>query len=414
MKITTNISRHKNLINNFNYLSVLNFFQLLFPLIIYPYLIRVLGKEVYGLVVFANTISAYFTVFINFGFEISEIREISIYRNQKNKISEIVSSVIVIKTIFAFISILLLFLIVILTPELNKYKYLYFSTFGILLDTAINPRFFFQGIEKMKFITILTLISKSIFIVMIFILVKKPEHYILVPFLTSIGAILSSTLGHAFIFFKFRIRLIAPSIHSLIVTIKNSLPFFTARVSTIMINKTNILLIGSYIGYKEVSYYDISEKIINVMRIPYDILNQILFPHVSKTKNIKLVKKVLVILLIIYIFGYFSIYIIAEPIIKIFGGIDLVPAKFILYILSISTIFELASVFMGAPMLLAMGYKKHYNKSVIYGSIFYISVVSIFYLTNMITVYTLSAMTVFASLFILIYRFYYCLKLKLL
>lgn len=409
-KIKSAFKKHKTLISNFNYLSVLQLFQLITPLIIYPYLIRVLGKEIYGVVAFSYAIIAYLTVFINFGFDISEIKEISIYRDNKKKVSEILSTVLTIKIIFALLSILGLFIILQIIPELNKHKWLYIASIGLLLDTAINPRFYFQGVEKMKFITYLTVTSKLIFLVLIFLVIKKPSHYIFVPLFTSIGTLISSLIGLFIVFGKQDVHLIRPSLLNIKEMISNSFPFFTSRVSVLAINKTNILLLGTFVGYTEVAYYDLAEKLVNVMKMPFNIFNQVLFPNVSKTKNIGLVKKTLKYLLGIYVLGYLSLYVISEPIIKIFGGNEMLPARFVLYILGISAITELISVFLGAPMLLVMGYKKEYNGSIIWGSIFYLFLILSLYIFNNIGLYQLAAATVIASAFILIYRTWFCEK----
>ena len=67
---------------------------MLLPLITYPYLIRVLGKEIYGLIVFAQAVVGYLVILVGFGFNISATKEISIHRDNKEKLNEIVSSVI--------------------------------------------------------------------------------------------------------------------------------------------------------------------------------------------------------------------------------------------------------------------------------------------------------------------------------
>ncbi len=402
------------MISNFNYLSILQLFQLLFPLITYPYLIRVLGKDIYGLVIYANTIAGYFLVFISFGFEISEIREISIWRNDKKKVSQIVSTVLTVKSFFALLSFIIFLTAVLLIPRLKEHKWLFFATFGFLIDSAINPRFYFQGIEKMKFITYLTLTSRLFFLISIFVFVVKPGHYVWVPALTSLGAITASIIGLYIIFAKHKLKPLRPDFSGIKETLKNSFPFFSSRVSVLAINRTNILLIGTFIGYGEVAYYDLAEKLVGVMKMPFNIFNQVLFPNVSRTKNIQLVKKILILLLGVYIVGYLSLYILAEPVIKIIGGTELVHAKFVLFILGVTAITELASVFMGAPMLLAMGYKKQYNESIIWGSVFYLCLVGCLYIFSLITIYFLTLSTVLASSFILIYRFWFCKKYKIL
>ena len=76
--LITKIRSNKVLVQNFSYLSALQIFNLLIPLITYPYLIRVVGKETYGLVVFAQAIIGYLVILTDFGFNISATREVSV------------------------------------------------------------------------------------------------------------------------------------------------------------------------------------------------------------------------------------------------------------------------------------------------------------------------------------------------
>ena len=182
-------NHQRALIFNFNYLAVLQVFQLVLPLITYPYLIRVLGAELYGVVAFANAVVVYFNVFIDFGFNISEIREISVNRDDLSQVSKSVSTVIVAKLLLTLVAFVVLFALVFFVPALKAHGWLYLASLGMLLDTALNPRFYFQAVEKMKFITLLNVGARLLFLVMIFVAVKAPEDYVLVPLLTSIGAV---------------------------------------------------------------------------------------------------------------------------------------------------------------------------------------------------------------------------------
>jgi PST family polysaccharide transporter len=92
-KLVNNITLAKNI----GYLSMIQVVNILIPLIIYPYLILTLGKEVFGLTVFVQTVISYLIILVNFGFNLSATREISIHRSNTIKLSEIVSSVFIIK-----------------------------------------------------------------------------------------------------------------------------------------------------------------------------------------------------------------------------------------------------------------------------------------------------------------------------
>lgn len=407
------LSKHKILISNFNFMTILQLSQLLMPLLIYPYLIRVLGKEIYGIIAYSNAIILYFLTFISFGFNISEIKEISIDRDDNEKISKVVSAVLIIRTILFFLAFCSLLILVLAVPILNEHKWLYFAYFGTLINGALNPSFYFQGIEKMKFITIITVVSNLIFLILTFFMVKSASQYVLVPLFTSIGSLLGCSIGLYIVFFKEGLSFSFQPFDLLRKNFRNSIPFFSSRVSALIIEKTNLILLGSFVGYTEVAYYDLANKFATLMKTPLNILNQVLFPNVSRTQNISLVIKTLRIILIFYIMGYLSLFFLGEPMIILFGGIDLLPSKYVLYILGISVVINLISTFLGAPMLLATGHKNEYNNSIIFSSLFYFLIVLILYLFKWIGLYQLASLTTVTGIFVLLFRISYCRKFKL-
>ena len=405
--------RNKTLVDNFNFMSILQVSQILMPLLIYPYLIRVLGKETYGVVAYSNAIVAYLLMLINFGFNISEIKEISELRDQKGKVSEIVSSVLIIRTLLFVAALIVLLICVFAIPFLRVHKWLYLAYSGLLINAALNPGFYFLGIEKMKFITLITLIANLVFLVLTMIIVRKPSQYVLVPLFTSIGSLIGTIIGLYIMLAREKVVFIFQKAYALKAHFKESLPFFTSRVSVLVIDKTNFVLLGSFVGYVEVAYYDLAAKFLAVMLAPVNVFVQVLFPNVSRTRNISLVIKTLKMLLAIYVLGYFSLFLLGEPLIKIIGGIELVPARFVLYILAITAITDLIGTFLGTPVLLATGHKDKYNRSIIYGSIFYAISVLFLYFNNWIGLYQLAALTVCTSIFVLIYRLFFCRIYKL-
>ena len=87
------LKRHAVLFENFTYISILQIFVLVSPLITYPYLVRVLGKELYGWVITAQIIASYCSILVDFGFKRVSARHVAVFRDNKEKLSEIISTI---------------------------------------------------------------------------------------------------------------------------------------------------------------------------------------------------------------------------------------------------------------------------------------------------------------------------------
>src|SRR5690554_4671090 len=112
LKKLTNTEDKKRLLGNFLSLSGLQIFTYILPLITLPYLVRVLGVEKYGLVMFAQSFIMFFHILVDYGFNLSATREIAVNRENKDKITEIYSSVMSIKIMLLAVSFGVLALVV--------------------------------------------------------------------------------------------------------------------------------------------------------------------------------------------------------------------------------------------------------------------------------------------------------------
>ena len=104
------------LIQNFTSLSILQIANYLFPLIVLPYVVRVLGPAKYGLINFAVAFIAYFNLISDYGFSLSGIKEISIIRDDEEKLSKTFSTIITIKLILSIVSFFIFIVIVYFIP----------------------------------------------------------------------------------------------------------------------------------------------------------------------------------------------------------------------------------------------------------------------------------------------------------
>lgn len=265
-----------------------NYFALLFiqcsnfilPLITFPYLVRVLESEKYGLVMIAQSVAIFLTIIVDFGFNISATREISNLRNDKKELSEYYWNVFLIKIILIIVSFLLL---IVLVLTINRFKLdplVYIFSFGLVLGQAIFPTWFFQGIEKMKIITFINISAKAFFTFAIFIFILSPKDYLLVPILNGLGFIISGIIGliYSLKFVSFQ----KPNAKKAIGIAKESFSLLVSNLSVSLYTSSNVLILGFFGGDVIAGIYASIEKLIVASKSIYMPLYQALFPNVSK------------------------------------------------------------------------------------------------------------------------------------
>lgn len=268
--------------SNFFYLFILNVTNFLLPVVTFPYLVSTLGVEKFGLLAFVTSIISYLLIFTDYGFNLSATRQISLHRNDSKKINEIVSAVYSIKLLLVAISVIVLLILVKSIPRFQEYDFIYLFTFGSVIGQSLFPMWFFQGIEKMGFISILNIISKVIFTVCVFVFVRVEADFFLVPVFNSLGYITIGLIALAVLFISYKIKLRKTGWTTIVFYLKDGWHLFISNISVTLYTTAVITILGFYTTNTMVGYYSIADKIIQIIRGMLTPLSQALFPFLVK------------------------------------------------------------------------------------------------------------------------------------
>lgn len=386
---------------------------MLIPLVTYPYLIRVLGKDIYGTVAYAQAVIGYFGILISFGFDISAIKDISINRNNPEKLSEIVNSVITLKGILFLISTFLMVFIIELVPEARNYKLLFYITMMLSLNTVIYPSWYFQGIEQMKYITYISVVSRVIAVPLIFILIRAPKDYLLYPILNGIGAFIGGLISLYIVYFQHRLRFYFPSIKTMIIYLKDSVPIFISNVSINIYVSSNKVIIGTFLSMTDVAYYDLAEKIVNLLKAPQGILSQTLFPKINKDKNKAFVKKLFWLSLFFNLLLFFGVVVFSKYIVILLGGEQMLQAIWLVNILAFTVPIIATSNILGFQMLIPWGHNRAFSRVIVLSGVVYLIQLSVVWAFFGLNIYTISVIMITTEIFVSLYMFYMCKKYNL-
>ena len=411
-KILNRFSDDSNIIiKNLSYLTLMRFFNIGFKFLIVAYLIRVLGERTYGVLTWLDSIVQYFLMLINFGFNIYAAKYIVEYRKKANKINEVVSAIIIIKSILFVGSVVVVYFLA-LQNEFSEYKELLFLFIVIGAGEVLFPVWFYQGVENLKPATIIVFFSRLFLILGTVLLVNSESDSIYYVLMLVLSSTIMGGVGLYYIIKKYRIKLVKVPFLKLFFFAKESFPFFAGRFLSLIFNFGTIFLIGKFCDFEQVAGFDLSLKVIMVGVIPFEMLQQAVFPTLTRTKNKKLLIKLLkgaaflgtLIGLIIYVFS--------DQIILLFGGGEMIAYVPVLRYLTIMAPFVALTFILGSCSLVAFGHFKEYNFSLIVSSIVYFVVVLFLYLLGEVNFWNLIYLRVFADILMCLIRLYYSFKKK--
>lgn len=402
------------LLSNFFSLSVLKIFSYILPLLILPYLIRILGVEKFGLVMFAQSFIIFFNIFIEFGFGLSATREISLYRNDKDKITEIFSSVLSIKLILLLFSFIFLNLIIFNFNRFSSDWLLYELSFLMIIGEAVFAEWYFLGIEEMKYITILTIFSNLLYTILIFIVIKSQNDYIYVIFLKGLSSILIGCISLYIIFLKYHQKFKIQKFSILRNYFKDTLEFFFSKIAVMIYRISNTFILGIFTNNTIVGYYNISEKLYSAIYNLYQPIVQVLYPHMSKEKNVKMFKKIYFMLLTLTIPLLIIIYYYTPNLLSIITKTNDISDSidaFRLFLVVLCVV--ISSTLVGYPLLAALGHKKIANYSMVFGASIHVLLLLILIFIHKVDITHIIYSVLITETSILFIRYYAIFKYKL-
>ena len=399
--------------NNFFSLTSLKILTYILPLITFPYLIRVLGVEKFGLIMFAQAIMYYFEVIVDFGFNLSATREVALNANNPNQLDKIISAVFSIKFILLAISFLIILIVLSVFDQFTDDSLLYYYSFLKVIAFAFFPVWFFQGIEKMKHITIINIVSKTLFTVCIFIFIKEESDYLLVPLINGFGFMIGSVLALYYVFIYFKHTFVVNTFVVIKHYFKESAMFFLSRVSVSLYTSSNTFILGLVVSNLMVGYYAIAEKLYMVIRQLYQPIVQVIYPYISKSKNVKFFKKIFPVVIILNFIGVYFLWIFTPEIIHLIAKETFIESVKVFRILLLVACVVVPSILIGYPFLAALGFKNEANYSTIIGSLFHVSLLGVLYCFRLIDIYNVVYLLIATEFIVLSYRFYAVYKHKL-
>ncbi|MCA1031418.1 oligosaccharide flippase family protein [Bacillus timonensis] len=330
---------NKSLFKNALYKITLNFFNLMLPIIIGPYVYRTLGAESIGSVKYAETIFNYFFIFATFGVYQYGLRELSRVKKDKEQAAKLFTSLFTFSLLTNIVALGAFF-------AASYLGYGDANIFPILMVFSINfiLNIFYvewvnEAFEDYNFITIKTIIVKLIYVALLFTFVQSSDDYIAFVFLLVISTLLNNVISFIYVKrkvkFDFRNISIRPHLKPLFLVVIFS-------NGNILYSQLDRFMVGEFVNEKEVSYYVMSQQIMTIINALMLSIIQVTIPRLSylignedNDTYIELLNKIAKVYFSLLFPASIGLFVISDIGVVVYGGSEFAVAGSVLAVFSI-------------------------------------------------------------------------------
>jgi len=372
--------KQHSLFKNIFYNSLLNVFNILFPLLMLMYVSRKIGPENIGKVSWAITFTSYFVLIAVFGINNYGIRAIASVREDCAKLDATFSKIFSFSLVTSAIAVIAYIIVVIVMPSMRN-KYALFSITGIMV--ALSPlslEWFFLGIENFRYIALRSILLKLASLVFMLIFIRDSGDYLIYALIYVLGLCLNYVFN-----FAYAMKIVRPvfglSGVDFRAIFKSIYRFALISFVTSLYGGLDKILLGAFAGFIGVGFYTPAEKIVRTFLSVIVAACTTMIPRTSfmiatgKDDEAKtLITDSLHAVLLLAVPLFFGILLLAKPLILVFGGSAFLPSVSTLRIMAFIIIPVALANVAGVQVLVACQHEGKYLVSIVAGTIAFLIV----------------------------------------
>ncbi|WP_324670848.1 flippase [Hymenobacter sp. GOD-10R] len=254
----------------------------LLPLLTVPYVVRIIGPANLGLLNFSQAYVTYFSLLINYGFDMAAVRSIAANRDDKEATSKIFSQVMAGKTLLWVLSTIIFTVVSLSNPEFRQHLFLHVCTYLVCIGTVLSPFWLYQAMEDLGRVAIFNLAVKLIFSLSVLLLIRHAEDYFYQNLAISVSQIAVSVTALYVAMRRFGIRFTWPTRPELLNRFKEDRTIFFSSVMITIYASSNVFFLGLLAPAYNVGIYSAGTRLEGMAETFVGLaLNQAFFPIVA-------------------------------------------------------------------------------------------------------------------------------------
>lgn len=378
--------KHNTFYKNTLWQYGLQILKYLFPLLLIPYLTRILGTEGYAVYAYVLSFMGVVQTIADFGFTLSGTKKVVDLRGDTAALSRLVGAITVARLMLLcglFFCVMVVTRFIPIMAENTVYViWAFFATAG----RTVLPDFIFQGNERMGPLTTRYFASKGVQVALTILLVRGPGDLILVAVADVLSEIVDIVWSYRAQKRLFGVGIARPTFKESFEELRVSAIYCVSNVSSSLFSGFTTVIIGLAITSKtDIAFWSLTLTTVNAVQSLYTPIANSLYPHMIKNRDFGFARKLTLVALPVLVLGIVAYCALSKPIMLVLGGPEYVGGAHVMWMISPIFIFSFYGILIGWPVLGAMGHVKELTVSTLFTGI--VNVVSLLalYLAGLIT-----------------------------
>lgn len=368
----------------------LQLLKYVFPLILVPYLTRVLGTEGYAVYAYVLSFMGVMQSIADFGFGLSGTKKVVELKGDTKALSRLVGAIetarLMLLVVLFAVTMLISQFIPIMAANLVYVAWAFLATAG----KAILPDFLFQGYEKMGPLTTRYFASKGVQVVLTLFLVHEPSDLVFVAIADVISEVFDVIWSFRAQKRMFGVGITRPTLWESVKELRVSAIYCVSNLSSSLFSGFTTVIIGlSLTNGSDIAFWSLALTTITAVQALYSPITSSLYPHMLNKRDFRFAKRLALLALPALIIGVAAYCCLSKPMALLLGGSDYVGAAHVMVMLSPVLFFSFYGILIGWPILGAMGFVKQLTASTILTGLFNITAMLLLFLSGNATLDTI-------------------------
>jgi len=365
------VSERRRLSINFANFGLFQIINYIIPLVTIPYIVRIIGPEKFGVISIAYALTYYLWIIVDYGYNISGVQRISQNQNDIRICSQIAKNIFIIQIVLNLFCLILLFLIINLYKPFSGYKEIFLYYFLVIPANILLASWFYTGVEQVKYISLLSFTSRTIYVILIFSLIRGEQDFILIPIFYSGSMLIGGIISLNIIIRKFKLKFGKTVSSDIFSFLKQDRQIYISNIFMNLYRNSNILILSVFVNEASVGIYSAGEKLIKAIQTTFAPITQAFYPFISritvtsKSHSQKVIKYILIVTGILAGSIFVIIFLFSDIINHIVFGKDFLATARIMRIASPVIYFGVINYIIGIIFMTNYALKKEFSYSVI-------------------------------------------------